>query len=185
METTENSRCHSGVAISNNEIDWMGFGNRHVNSFYSANVRVYFNLHFVLTGMVNILSQMNCCENMTFVSIVGRDVFADRTNWGRIASLVAFGAVLCQHMKERGRTNCVELACQTISTYLLTEQREWLMNNNSWDGSVDFFRVADPESTVRNILQAFAGFAGIVATLAFLIKLIWTLKKLTFGLLFC
>lgn len=38
------------------------------------------------------------------------------------------------------------------------------------DGFVEFFRVADPESTVRNTLMAFAGFAGIGATLALLIR---------------
>lgn len=38
------------------------------------------------------------------------------------------------------------------------------------DGFVDFFRVADPESTVRNLLMAVAGVAGIGATLALLIR---------------
>ncbi|XP_028327022.1 induced myeloid leukemia cell differentiation protein Mcl-1b [Gouania willdenowi] len=126
---------------------------------------------YAYNGMVNKLSLDNCSDDMTFVSAVAKSLFADqRTNWGRIASLVAFGAVVCQHLKERGRSNCVELVGQEISTYLLTEQREWLVKNNSWDGFVDFFRVADPESTVRNTLMAFAGFAGIGATLAFLIR---------------
>lgn len=38
------------------------------------------------------------------------------------------------------------------------------------DGFVEFFQVADPESTVRNTLMAFAGVAGIGATLALLIR---------------
>lgn len=38
------------------------------------------------------------------------------------------------------------------------------------EGFVEFFRVPDPESTVRNTLMAVVGVAGIGATLAFLIR---------------
>lgn len=38
------------------------------------------------------------------------------------------------------------------------------------EGFVEFFRVADPESTVRNTLMAVAGVAGLGATLALLIR---------------
>lgn len=38
------------------------------------------------------------------------------------------------------------------------------------DGFVEFFQVSDPESTVRNVLMAVAGVAGIGATLALLIR---------------
>lgn len=38
------------------------------------------------------------------------------------------------------------------------------------DGFVEFFQVADPEATVRNVLMAVAGVAGIGATLALLIR---------------
>lgn len=38
------------------------------------------------------------------------------------------------------------------------------------DGFVEFFQVPDPESTVRNVLMAVAGVAGIGATLALLIR---------------
>lgn len=122
-------------------------------------------------GMINRLSLDDRGDDMSFVSAVAKKLFSDgTTNWGRIASLVAFGAVVCQYMKEKGRGHCVELVGQEISTYLLCDQRDWLVNNNSWDGFVEFFRVADPESTVRNTLMAVAGFAGIGATLALLIR---------------
>lgn len=53
------------------------------------------------------------------------------------------------------------------------------------DGFVEFFRVADPESIVRHTLMAFAGFAGIGATLALLIRWIWwTLSSNLFFFLF-
>ncbi|XP_047454857.1 induced myeloid leukemia cell differentiation protein Mcl-1b [Mugil cephalus] len=126
---------------------------------------------YAYNGMINKLSLDDRGDDMTFVTSVAKSLFADgTTNWGRIASLLAFGVVVCQYLKERGRLNCVELVSQEISTYLLFDQRDWLVKNNSWDGFAEFFRVADPESTVRNTLMAFAGFAGIGATLALLIR---------------
>ncbi|KAM6936737.1 induced myeloid leukemia cell differentiation protein Mcl-1b [Lycodopsis pacificus] len=126
---------------------------------------------YAFNGMVNKLSLDDRSDDTSFVRLVAKSLFADgTTNWGRIASLVAFGAVVCQYLKERGRGNCVELVGQEISTYLLSDQRDWLVKNNAWDGFVEFFRVADPESTVRNTLMAVAGFAGIGATLALLIR---------------
>lgn len=126
---------------------------------------------YAYNGMINKLSLEDRNDDASFVSAVATSLFADgTTNWGRVASLVAFGAAVCQHLKEKGRENCVELVAQEISTYLLCEQRDWLVKNNAWDGFVEFFRVTDPESMVRNTLMAFAGFAGIGATLALLIR---------------
>lgn len=72
-------------------------------------------------------------DDMSFVSSVAKSLFADgTTNWGRIVSLLAFGAAVCQSLKEKGRGHCVDLVSQEICTYLLSEQRNWLVNNNSW-----------------------------------------------------
>ncbi|KAL6109699.1 mcl1 [Pungitius sinensis] len=126
---------------------------------------------YVFNGMVNKLSLDDRRDDAGFVREVATSLFADgTTNWGRIASLVAFGAVVCQHLKEQGRGHCVELVGREISAYLLSEQRDWLIKNNAWVGFVEFFRVADPESSVRNTLMAVAGFASIGATLALLIR---------------
>ncbi|XP_040899690.1 induced myeloid leukemia cell differentiation protein Mcl-1b [Toxotes jaculatrix] len=126
---------------------------------------------FAYNGMINKLSLDKRGEDVTFVCAVAKNLFADgTTNWGRITSLVAFGAVVCQHLKDTGRKNCVEQVGQEICAYLLSDQREWLVKNNSWEGFVEFFRVSDPESTVRNALLGIAGFAGIGATLALLIR---------------
>uniref|UniRef100_A0A8D3B2J3 MCL1 apoptosis regulator, BCL2 family member b n=1 Tax=Scophthalmus maximus TaxID=52904 RepID=A0A8D3B2J3_SCOMX len=126
---------------------------------------------YAYNGMMNRLSLDNRRDDVTFVGAVARSLFGDgNTNWGRVSSLVAFGAVVSQHLKETGRGNCVELVGQEISTYLLTDQRDWLVKNNSWEGFVEFFRVADPETTMRNTLIGLAGFAGVGATLALLIR---------------
>ncbi|XP_013873162.1 induced myeloid leukemia cell differentiation protein Mcl-1b [Austrofundulus limnaeus] len=122
-------------------------------------------------GMVKKLSLDKTKDDVTFVKKVAQSLFGDgTTNWGRIASLVAFGAVVSQYLKDTGRENCVELVGQEISEYLLTEQKDWLVQNNSWDGFVDFFQVTNPESSIRNTLMAVAGVAGIGATLALLIR---------------
>ena len=71
--------------------------------------------------------------DMAFVSDVATSLFSDgTTNWGRVTSLVAFGAALSQWLHERGRDDCVDQVGQEISTYLLTHQREWLIKSNSW-----------------------------------------------------
>ncbi|XP_044065456.1 induced myeloid leukemia cell differentiation protein Mcl-1b isoform X2 [Siniperca chuatsi] len=104
---------------------------------------------YAYNGMINKLSLDDRGDDASFVSSVAKNLFADgTTNWGRIASLAAFGAVVSQYLKEKGRENCVELVGNEISTYLLSDQRDWLIKNNSWDGFVEFFRVADPESTL-------------------------------------
>uniref|UniRef100_UPI0037E8DC37 induced myeloid leukemia cell differentiation protein Mcl-1b n=1 Tax=Semicossyphus pulcher TaxID=241346 RepID=UPI0037E8DC37 len=126
---------------------------------------------YAYNGMINQLSLEDRGQDASFVSAVAKSLFADgTTNWGRIASLISFGAAVSQYLKEAGRGDCVELVGQEISTYLLSDQRDWLVKNNSWDGFVEFFRVTDPESIVRTTLMAFAGFAGIGATLALLIR---------------
>lgn len=83
--------------------------------------------------MINKLSLDDSGDDTSFVSAVAKSLFADgTTNWGRVTSLMAFGAVVSQHLKEKGRENCVEQVGREISTYLLSDQRDWLVKNNSW-----------------------------------------------------
>lgn len=72
-------------------------------------------------------------ESMFFVKDVAESTFSDGvTNWGRIATLVAFGAVLSSHLKEAGRPECVDAVADQISSYLAIQQYDWLLNNNRW-----------------------------------------------------
>uniref|UniRef100_A0A8C7PM75 MCL1 apoptosis regulator, BCL2 family member b n=2 Tax=Oncorhynchus mykiss TaxID=8022 RepID=A0A8C7PM75_ONCMY len=126
---------------------------------------------YAYNGMIAKLDLDDRCDDMSFINSVATTMFSDgTTNWGRIASLVAFGAVVSQHLKEMGRGHCIESVGQKIATYLLSDQRDWLVKNNAWNGFVEFFHVQDPESSVRNTLIAFAGFAGLGATLAMLVR---------------
>lgn len=83
--------------------------------------------------MINTLSLDDRGADASFVSAVAKSMFADgTTHWGRIASLVAFGAVVSRDLKEKGKEDCVELVAQEISTYLLSDHRDWLIKNNAW-----------------------------------------------------
>lgn len=90
----------------------------------------------VLSGMTKQLSLEDRGHDVSFIGSVARNIFADGVNnWGRIASLVAFGVVVAQYMKDNGRGDCVEQVSQEMSTYLLTDQRDWLLKNNGWVSS--------------------------------------------------
>jgi len=121
-------------------------------------------------GMVNRLD-LEHRDDMSFVQDVAEKTFGDgTTNWGRITSLVAFGAVLSEHLKRGGRPECVETVAEQISSYLANNKYDWLRDNNGWNGFIEFFHVEDPEALVRNTLMAVVGFAGLGAGLALLTR---------------
>lgn len=110
-------------------------------------------------------------EDVSFVKTVATELFSDGiTNWGRIASLLTFGAMVCKHQNDGGLGKCVSLVGEEISSYLLTDQRDWLLKNKAWDGFVEFFHVPDAEAAVRNTLMALGSVATFGAALAYLIR---------------
>lgn len=88
---------------------------------------------FAFKGMIRTISCADVEGNAKLVGVVAIDLFEDGiVNWGRVASLLAFGAVVCQHLKDRGVDNCVELVGEEIAVYLATNQETWLLKNNTW-----------------------------------------------------
>jgi len=72
-------------------------------------------------------------EDMSFITIVATEIFSDGiTNWGRIASFLTFGAIVCKYQNDRGLGKCVSLVADNIASYLLTAQRDWLLKNKAW-----------------------------------------------------
>lgn len=72
-------------------------------------------------------------EDVSFVKQVATELFSDgTTNWGRIASLLTFGAMVCKYQNDRGLSKYVSLVGEEISSYLLTDQRDWLLKNKAW-----------------------------------------------------
>ncbi|XP_036440183.1 induced myeloid leukemia cell differentiation protein Mcl-1b [Colossoma macropomum] len=125
----------------------------------------------VYKGMLTRLGMEDRGDDMHIIRTVAKELFSDGiTNWGRIASLLAFGAVVCQHQNQMGRGHCVSLVGQEISSYLLLDQKDWLLKNKAWDGFVEFFHVPDPESKMRNALMALITAAGVGAGLVFLTR---------------
>lgn len=126
---------------------------------------------YAYNGMIRKLELDSRGDDMSVITSVAQSLFEDRTtNWGRIASLIAFGAAVSQYQATQGRTHCATLVAAEISSYLLAEQRDWLIKNDGWEGMVEFFRLSDPEGSVRTGLITLAGLAGIGATLALLIR---------------
>ncbi|XP_060768240.1 induced myeloid leukemia cell differentiation protein Mcl-1 homolog [Neoarius graeffei] len=129
------------------------------------------NHRIAYTGMVRRLFENSSLDG---VGSVLSGVFDDGViSWGRIASVLALGAVVCERLKQdcakEQVEECVDIVALQISSYLTTNLQHWFINNNGWDGFVEFFYVEDPESTVRKALMAVAGF-GIGACLLTLMR---------------
>uniref|UniRef100_A0AAY4DPS8 MCL1 apoptosis regulator, BCL2 family member b n=1 Tax=Denticeps clupeoides TaxID=299321 RepID=A0AAY4DPS8_9TELE len=134
-------------------------------------IDLFYNVTFASAGMINKLKVEEQPGDLTVVSSIAKELFSDgKTNWGRIASLVAFGALLSKHLREKGHGDSVSLVAHEISSYLLSDQLNWLIKNNKWEGFVQFFHIEDPETTVRTALMKIVGVVGIGAGLAFLLK---------------
>ncbi|XP_037365575.2 induced myeloid leukemia cell differentiation protein Mcl-1 homolog [Talpa occidentalis] len=98
-------------------------------------------------------------------------VFSDGvTNWGRIVTLISFGAFVAKHLKSINQESCIDPLAESITDVLVRTKREWLVKQRGWDGFVDFFHVEDLEGGIRNVLLAFAGVAGVGAGLVYLIR---------------
>ncbi|KAM5256638.1 induced myeloid leukemia cell differentiation protein Mcl-1 isoform 1-T1 [Ctenodactylus gundi] len=110
-------------------------------------------------------------DDVKSLSRVMVHVFSDGvTNWGRIVTLISFGAFVAKHLKNINQESCIEPLAETITEVLVQTKRDWLVKQRGWDGFVEFFHVEDLEGGIRNVLLAFAGVAGVGAGLAYLIR---------------
>ncbi|KAM6395192.1 induced myeloid leukemia cell differentiation protein Mcl-1 [Rhynochetos jubatus] len=110
-------------------------------------------------------------EDLQSVCEVATHVFSDGvTNWGRVVTLISFGAFVAKHLKSINQEKCISSLAGIITDALVSSKREWLMSQGGWEGFVDFFQVEDLESSIRNILMVFAGVAGLGASLAYMIR---------------
>nr|XP_060614053.1 induced myeloid leukemia cell differentiation protein Mcl-1 [Anolis sagrei ordinatus] len=110
-------------------------------------------------------------EDLTSVSEVATEVFRDGIiNWGRIVTLISFGAFVAKHLKSINQENAINTLIEIITDVLVTDKRDWLLKHNAWEGFVQFFHVEDIEGGIRNVLVAFASVAGIGAGLAYMIR---------------
>ncbi|XP_068024914.1 induced myeloid leukemia cell differentiation protein Mcl-1 [Melanerpes formicivorus] len=102
---------------------------------------------------------------------VAAQLFGDGvTNWGRVVTLIAFGAFLARHLKSIRQEQSIGALAAILTEALVSGRREWLLSQGGWEGFVDFFRVEDMEGSVRKMLMALAGVAGVGASLAYMIR---------------
>uniref|UniRef100_A0A8B9BNC2 MCL1 apoptosis regulator, BCL2 family member n=1 Tax=Anser brachyrhynchus TaxID=132585 RepID=A0A8B9BNC2_9AVES len=123
-----------------------------------------------LAGMLRKL-EIKKEEDLQSVGEVAAHVFSDGvTNWGRVVTLISFGAFVAKHLKSIKQEKCIGSLARIITDALVSSKREWLLSQGGWEGFVDFFRVEDLEGSIRNVLMAFAGVAGLGASLAYMIR---------------
>ncbi|KAL6118493.1 mcl1 [Pungitius sinensis] len=128
---------------------------------------------FAFNGMVSKASSIDQGKDTKCIGAVADYLFADGvTNWSRVAALVAFGSTLCQQAADGDRGDRVKLVGDEISTYLLTNQKTWLEDNDSWNGFVEFFRTMEPEYTSSSAVVTFAKYLVVGVTLTLLIRLL-------------
>ncbi|KAM4602679.1 bcl-2-like protein 10 [Polymixia lowei] len=107
-------------------------------------------------------------------------------NWGRVVSLFTFTGVLARQLREKegaklgldpgkrqelgqGPSGCRGLA-ETIADYLGEEKKDWLLENDGWEGFCKFSRLArevTQDSSMKTALFAAAGVG--IAGLTFLL----------------
>ncbi|XP_056366992.1 induced myeloid leukemia cell differentiation protein Mcl-1 [Oenanthe melanoleuca] len=110
-------------------------------------------------------------EDLQSVVEVAAHVFSDGvTNWGRVVTLIAFGAFVAKHLKSIKQEQSISSLAGIITDALVSSKRQWLESQGGWEGFVDFFRVEDLEGSIRKVLMAFAGVAGLGASLAYLAR---------------
>ncbi|XP_038624876.1 induced myeloid leukemia cell differentiation protein Mcl-1 [Tachyglossus aculeatus] len=128
------------------------------------------NHHTAFLGMLRKLD-IKKEEDIKAVSRVGTHIFNDgTTNWGRIVTLISFGAFVAKHLKSINQESCIDPLAESITEVLVTTKRDWLIKQKGWEGFVEFFRIEDVEGSVRNMLLAMAGVASLGAGLAYLIR---------------
>lgn len=60
-------------------------------------------------------------------------VFSDGvTNWGRVVTLIAFGAFVAKHLHSTGRERCVDPLARGIADVLVGTKRDWLVQQRGW-----------------------------------------------------
>ncbi|XP_008304234.1 bcl-2-like protein 10 [Stegastes partitus] len=107
-------------------------------------------------------------------------------NWGRVVSLFTFTGVLARQLQEQrdtkpglepgkrqelgqGPVNCRGLA-ETIADYLGEEKKDWLLENDGWEGFVKFSLSAREVSQDLSMKTALFAAAGVgLAGLTFLL----------------
>lgn len=85
-----------------------------------------------LPGMLRKLDIKNE-DDVKSLSRVMVHVFSDGvTNWGRIVTLISFGAFVAKHLKSINQESCIEPLAESITDILVRTKRDWLVKQRGW-----------------------------------------------------
>lgn len=85
-----------------------------------------------LAGMLRKL-EIQTEEDLQSVHEVAAHMFSDGvTNWGRVVTLISFGAFVAKHLKSIKQEKCISLLAGIITDALVSSKHEWLMSQGSW-----------------------------------------------------
>ncbi|KAL1007576.1 hypothetical protein UPYG_G00088620 [Umbra pygmaea] len=158
---------------------------RHLAMDMEAHHRARF--HALAHSFLSQCGQDPCaCLRRVMEELVGDGLM----NWGRVVSLFTFTGVLVRKLQEEetgqgtgvtgtdgledrkglaGQESCRALA-ETIANYLGKEKRDWMLENQGWEGFCKFFasaREVNQDSSMKTALFAVAGMG--IAGLTFLL----------------
>uniref|UniRef100_A0A8D2MBY7 Bcl-2 Bcl-2 homology region 1-3 domain-containing protein n=1 Tax=Zonotrichia albicollis TaxID=44394 RepID=A0A8D2MBY7_ZONAL len=72
-------------------------------------------------------------EDLQCVVEVAAQMFSDGvTNWGRVVTLIAFGAFVAKHLKSIQQEQSVSSLAGIITDALVNSKREWLESQGGW-----------------------------------------------------
>lgn len=95
-------------------------------------------------------------NDLKTVSEVAKFVFDDGiTNWGRIATLISFGAFVAKHLKSIQQEGCINSLAEIITEVLVTDKRDWLVEHHAWVSESQLRKFAGQEvaSSFSNSVQ--------------------------------
>ncbi|AAR83404.1 CNPV058 bcl-2 like protein [Canarypox virus] len=102
------------------------------------------NTYIIVKNMCDIILRDNivefrkdidrCSDIENEIPEIVYDTIHDKITWGRVISIIAFGAYVTKVFKEKGRDNVVDLMPDIITESLLSRCRSWLSDQNCWDG---------------------------------------------------
>lgn len=91
---------------------------------------------FLPPGMLRKLDIKNE-DDAKSLSRVMVHVFSDGvTNWGRIVTLISFGAFVAKHLKSINQESCIEPLAESITDVLVRSKRDGIVNKEA--GQVSF-----------------------------------------------
>ncbi|XP_012514918.1 PREDICTED: induced myeloid leukemia cell differentiation protein Mcl-1-like, partial [Propithecus coquereli] len=53
-------------------------------------------------------------------------------NWGRITTLISFGACVAKHLKSINQESCIEPLAESITDVIVRTKRDWLVKQRGW-----------------------------------------------------